>query len=313
MTTLELVNYYANLLILQYKSKPKAYSTMLAWASQAVMPQVSTQQISFSAVAASGQFILSYDGMNTAAINWNDSTPTIESTLQAITGLGSVTVTGSIATQILTITFTGVIPPAFLLILESSTLQDGGSNDITISIAETDVTLPIAVQDAFNLLGPSPAVGVQLDILGKYAGVTRTGNGFNGQPITLSDADFLTFIKMAITTNSAGSSLSDISNILYQYFGMGILAFDYTDMRLDYLINSSIGSIQLLELFVTEKLLPKPMAVGISVIVAPVIDSFFGFVTYEDPVQSPITRPFNDYDNYQTNWPWLSYVYSFTP
>lgn len=167
--------------------------------------------------------------------------------------------------------------------------------------------LPTQVQAAFNLLGDSIASGVQLSILGKYAGVTRTGYGFNGDPITLNDVDFLTLIRFAIIKNSSGSSLADIQRLINQYFTPGeILVFDYQNMQMSYLISSAIGSQNLVQLLVTEGLLPKPMAVALaSVIYAPIIDAFFGFRTYRLPAHN--ASPFNDYADYQLDWPWLSY------
>lgn len=306
MTTLELRDYYANLLILQYLGKPKAYSTIQSLVSPVLIPQTSTQEIDFSAVPASGSFQFSYNQSVTTSLPYNASTLDIQNALQAIPELSQVTVLGDLSSQLLMATFTGVIPPSQSLGV-ISTLEDSSSSMITVSVSETDLTLPLAVQNAFNLIGDQTAVGVQLDILGKYAGVTRTGNGFDGGVITLDDADFLSFIKMAIASNSNGSSLYDIQLIMNQFFPGEVLTFDYQDMRMSYLISQSVGSMNLIELFVTEGLLPAPMTVAVSVIYAPIVTAFFGFITYDIPVQPSITRPFNTYDNYQTNWPWLTY------
>lgn len=173
--------------------------------------------------------------------------------------------------------------------------------------------LPVAVQDAFNLIdGTTIAVGDQLDILGKYAGVTRSGQGFYA-PITLSDADFISLIRIAIVQNSSGSSLFTIQANLLQFFGAGgMLVFDYKDMTMTYYISSSVGSIDLVQLFVTEGLLPRPMAVFINIIIyAPVIDKFFSFRTYDLPVTNG--EPFNDYTTYHTDWPWLTYADAIIP
>lgn len=169
--------------------------------------------------------------------------------------------------------------------------------------------LPLSVQNAFNLtsgvLGPV-AEGVQLDVIGKYVGVTRSGFGFNGVAITLSDDDFLILIQMAIIQNNAGSSLATIQDLLHQFFPDQIFVFDHLDMKLSYLINSSLGSFDLIQLFVTEGLLPKPMAVALGAIIyAPVIDTFFGFGTYEQAAVN--NSPFNTYEDYQTDYPWLTY------
>jgi Protein of unknown function (DUF2612) len=167
--------------------------------------------------------------------------------------------------------------------------------------------LPLQVQNAFNLVGPSPAQGVQLDILGKYAGVTRNGYGFHGVPITLNDSDFLTLIQMAIIKNSADSSLATIQSLLAQFFPNEVLVFDYQNMQMSYLISSTLGTPHLVQLFVSEGLLPKPMTVSLAtVIYAPVINQFFGFRTY---FLAPFnSEPLNNYSSYQTNWPWLSYA-----
>ena len=140
--------------------------------------------------------------------------------------------------------------------------------------------IPLAVQNGFNMDGT--AVGVQLDVLGKYAGVSRNGYGVFGQPITLDDADFFTLIKVAILTNSNQSDLSDIQKVLQIYFPSEMFVFDHKNMRMSYFINSSVGSQNLIQLFITEGLLPKPMGVQLA---APIYDSalkFFGMVDAQD-------------------------------
>jgi hypothetical protein len=307
MATQDLVNYYANLLILQYLGKTKAYATIQTLVAPVLMPQTSVEAVSFPSAPASGTFQFTYGAQTSAAINWNDPAGTIQTKLQALTGLGSIAVTGSIASLVLTVTFNGVIPPALLLGVTNNTLQNGSSQPVVPSIVETDTTLPITLQNAFNLIGSNPAQGVQLDTLGKYAGVTRSGYGFHGVPITLNDADFITLIQMAIIKNSAGSSLATIQSLLAQFFPNEVLVFDYQNMQMSYLISSSIGSQNLVQLFVSEGLLPKPMAVSLAPpIYAPVITMFFGFRTYV--LAAFNSEPFNKYSSYQTNWPWLTYA-----
>lgn len=171
--------------------------------------------------------------------------------------------------------------------------------------------LPNEVQDGYNLLGASPAVGVQLDILGKYQNVTRSGYGFNG-PITLDDTDFLTLIQIATIRNNAGSSLATIQALIFQFFSGQIYVFDYANMNMSYLINTSIGSQNLIDLFVNEGLLPKPMGVGLSVIAAPIINMFFALRTYQAPASS-ITNPLNTYASFQSTWLILTYADAIVP
>lgn len=280
-TPLEIVQSYQDLLIMQYVNLPKASATIANIVSQAILPQVSVQEIDFSLVATSGTFVLSYNGNNTASINWNDSVSTIQTKLQAVTGLSSVTVTGSIASQALVVTFTGVIPPALSLIVVSSSLV-ASATSISLTITETDVTLPIAIQNGFNLIQGTPiAVGVQLDILGQYVGVSRTGAGFTTS-ITLDDADFYQLIQMAIIKNSSGSSLATITDFLNQFFGSEIVVYDNQDMTMTYVISSGIGSQNLIELFISEDILPAPMAVETTVFNPPSSD-LFSFRTAQYP------------------------------
>lgn len=191
----------------------------------------------------------------------------------------------------------------------SATVKALASAAIMPQASLSDPTLPLAVQDGFNLIGASPAIGAQLDILGKYVGVTRTGNGFQGQIITLSDADFLTMVQLATITNTSTSDLASIQKTINTFFPGTMLVFDYQNMQMSYLLSSVIGSQNLIQLIVQEHLLPKPMGVSLSnVIYAPIINAFFGFVTYQLPTQPAITRPFNNYTSYQTNWPFVSYA-----
>lgn len=163
--------------------------------------------------------------------------------------------------------------------------------------------LPVAVQNAFEI---GTAEGVQLDVLGKYAGVTRSGNGFTG-PITLNDADFTSLIKVAIIKNNSGSSLYDIQLLLNQFFPGQLFVFDGADMQISYFMSSMVGSQDLAQLFVTEGILPKPMGVELaSLIYLPIVTGLFGFRTYESD-GGPNISPFNTYADYQMDRPWLSY------
>jgi hypothetical protein len=305
VNTNELVAYYANLLVKQYRSKPKAYETVRSVASMVVMPQTTTEVITFSEVAASGSFVVSYGDEVTAAIDWDDSASDIQIKLRAIDGLEDVTVVGSITNKALTVTFVGVLAPALMLELVSTSLEDAGSNPISISISETDITLPLAVQDGFNLTGNNLAVGKQLDILGKYAGVTRSGIGLSGQAITLGDADFLQLILMAVAKNTSGSSLYDIQQILVKFFPGLIKVFDTKNMSLNYYIATALGSFDLIEMVITQGVIPRPMAVNIPfVLFSPIIDNFFGFRTVDSPNLD--VSPFNTISNYDLDTHWLS-------
>lgn len=304
MTSYEIARYYAGLLIIQYIGKPKAYATIEALASALILPTETKQLVSFSGVPTSGSFKLSWNGNETSSLTSAATASTVQTALRALAGLSAVTVSGSFSDGF-SVSFVGVPPVAEPLIVTANSLTNIGGS-VSITIAETDRTLPLLIEDGYNLSGDNTAVGVQLDVLGKYAGVVRTANGFTSV-ITLGDADFLQLIRIAILQNSAQSDLGTIQELLATFFPGQIYVVDYTTMRMSYLISSSLGSQDLIELFITQKLLPVPMAVGVSVIYAPVIDSFFGFCDYTLPVPIGLNTPLNDWLDYQTDWPWLDY------
>ncbi len=308
MNAIELVKYYADLLIIQYIGKPKAYDTVSTFVTPFVMPQPYLQTLAFSAAPTSGSFTLTWGGNTTAPINWNDSNATVKMKIEALPNIGTVTTSGGISTLSLTIALNKFGQSGDFTV-GSSTLV-AGITPVSIAITSSDVPLKLAVENGFNLIGPNLAVGKQLDIIGKYVGVTRSALGFY-ENITLNDADFHTLISMAIANNTLGSSLADIQGFLNRYFAGFIYVFDYKNMRMSYIISSLVGSEGLLQLFITQKLLPRPMGVGISVLVTPQIDQFFGLCSYEQPVNN-LVNPLNSYEDYQTTWPWVDYADSFT-
>lgn len=163
--------------------------------------------------------------------------------------------------------------------------------------------LPKKVQDAFAL---DSAIGVQLDVLGKYVGVSRYVYDFTG-PVTLNDADFFTLINIAIISNNAGSSLGTIKAFLFNYFSTALQIFDHLQMRLDYYFDATQGTQQFAEILIRGGFVPRPMAVALGAFIYSVhVNSFFGFRTYLAPGVN--NTPFNTYASYQTDQPWLSYA-----
>lgn len=161
--------------------------------------------------------------------------------------------------------------------------------------------LPIAVQDAFEI---GTAAGDQLDVIGKYVGVSRNGYGLDGQPISLIDSDYTQLIKMVIVKNNSGSSLATIQSLLAAAFPNQIFISDNQTMGLNYLIVESIGTSDLLELLTTGGYLPAPMGVQVSsTVVPPITFPFFAFYNSDNPSAS--ISGFNFYEFYNPNSPWL--------
>lgn len=94
-----------------------------------------TQIATLSGVAVSGTFKFSYNGNATADINWNDSAGNIQTKLQAVSGLSTATVTGSIASQTLTIVL-GVESALSFLTVTNNSLATIAPVDITFSFNE---------------------------------------------------------------------------------------------------------------------------------------------------------------------------------
>lgn len=161
--------------------------------------------------------------------------------------------------------------------------------------------LPLEVQAAFDL---DTAVGAQLDIIGKYAGVSRYAYDFNGA-VTLNDTDYRILIKMKVVQNNSGSSLAAIQDLLYRYFQGAFLVFDYSNMHISYYFDASYGSNQLAEILVKEDALPKPMGVQMSALIYIAnITSIFGQSTYYYSGYNVVG--FNNYSN-TVSGTWISY------
>ncbi len=100
-----------------------------------------TQILTLSGIAASGVFKINYNGVASANINWNDAIGTIQTKVQAVTGLGAVTVTGSIASQTLTFNLTSIDNVLSLLTVTNNTLATVAPAAITFSYNEGYVPL----------------------------------------------------------------------------------------------------------------------------------------------------------------------------
>lgn len=105
-----------------------------------IIPMISaTETLVFSGVAASGTFKLVstlLGGGTTATINWDDTAAEIQTALRALPGYEGVVVTGSIASQTLTIKLWGIYGETPALLSDTAnTLQTGAAAPITITPA----------------------------------------------------------------------------------------------------------------------------------------------------------------------------------
>lgn len=162
-----------------------------------------------------------------------------------------------------------------------------------------------AIRDAFDI---DTAIGAQLDILGKYAGVSRLVNTFTMGTVALDDDDYRELVRMKFALNTSGSSLADIQQLIFDFFPDALQVFDYKNMRMSYYFDASYGSQILAEAFFLQGLLPKPMGVQLaSLMYVADLDNIFAMRTYT--LAAPAnTVGFNDYDSYATDTTWISYA-----
>lgn len=93
------------------------------------------QRLIFSTVQTSGAYKLTYGALTTASLAFNADATAVQTALQALTGLSSVTVTGTY-TAGFDVTFTGVVGDATLIGITDNTLVDSASASVTL-IAST--------------------------------------------------------------------------------------------------------------------------------------------------------------------------------
>lgn len=110
--------------------------------------QTAVQNINFPLVPASGAFVLNHGADATSSIAWNATAATIQADLRALTGLSSVVVSGSIASQNLIVTFTGVSGAVTTLTVTSDTLADANSAAITPVVTTTTIGSTAETLDA---------------------------------------------------------------------------------------------------------------------------------------------------------------------
>lgn len=97
-----------------------------------------TQLITFGEAPVAGDYILTYDSVDSAEIAFNDNAAAVQSKLRAVTGLSYVTVTGNLSDGFL-VTFVGVDSPETLIPSMGVTpLTDVNDEEVEITVAQSD-------------------------------------------------------------------------------------------------------------------------------------------------------------------------------
>jgi hypothetical protein len=161
-----------------------------------------TQTLNLSGIAASGSFVLNYNGNASAAINWNDSAGSILTKIQAVTGLTAATFTGTIAGQSLVISL-GVTNALGLLTVTSNTLQTAGSAAIVATFNEGYVNTlsPTTAKNQFAVASANIII-LAMQLSPASATVAHTATQ---QFTAIGGYGSYTW---ALTTNNSGGSVS---------------------------------------------------------------------------------------------------------
>lgn len=98
---------------------------------------VAVQAVALSGVPASGTFKFTYGALSTAVINWNDTAAMIQTKLRALAPLAAVTVTGSLSSQSLVVTFGGVYGVQALLTITANTVATVAPVAVVFTVTTT--------------------------------------------------------------------------------------------------------------------------------------------------------------------------------
>lgn len=189
-----------------------------------VIPFVEAEQtLTFSGVAASGTFVFNYGGHASAAINWNDTVSQIQTKIQAMTGLSAATVTGSIASEALVVSFNGIYGPLSLATITSNSLATSAPASITVTVTTTQAgeTMAAAVTRTEGLV--------------QYFGLMATLI-LDGTDILASALVVQPLNKIQFYVSNTASDLNSPSGVLYEITSEG-----YTNTRGLYYNDASIS------------------------------------------------------------------------
>lgn len=179
---------------------------------------------------------------------------------------------------------------ADLLILQYKTQPKARA---TISALTDKVIADGLLLDVINGFNLDTAVGKQLDILGKYIGLSRIVKVKIGSPETtvLTDDQYRLLLQLKLVCNTSYSATSQIRNALYQLFPDDIRVFDNRTMEMEYQLSERFDGLE--NVITAEELLPFPMGLGFNVIIVPDLLQLYGYYGYDGLNNNP-----NGYSSY---------------
>lgn len=170
-----------------------------------------------------------------------------------------------------------------------ATIQALATMGLLTQASLSDPILPLAVQNAFNLL---TAIGEQLQFIGEAVGVKNTGYNLSGQFVTLSDADYGLLLQAASARNFLRATTPAIVSFITTFFSGIMTVRDDLRMHMTFFYAAQKGTKNWVELFITQGFLPRPLGVGYSLIYTfPYVGkNFFGVRTTISPAPSYVSQ-----------------------
>lgn len=179
---------------------------------------------------------------------------------------------------------------ADLLILQYKTQPKARA---TISALTEKVIADGLLLDVINGFDLLTAEGKQLDILGKYIGLSRNVKKEVSSPATviLTDDQYRLLLQLKLICNTSYSATSQIRQALFQLFPYDIRVFDDRTMEMEYQLSERFDGLE--QVIIAEELLPFPMGLGFNVIIVPDLLQLYGYYGYDGLNDNP-----NGYSSY---------------
>ncbi len=175
-----------------------------------------TQILNLSGVPASGTFVLNYNGHASAAINWNDNLATITSKIQAVTGLSTVSVAGSLASQ--SITISSITSAQALIYASANSLATSAPAAITFSYnyGFTTKLLPDSQKYQFSISGSNIIITAMISSPASLSVAplgTQTFMAFGGYGAQSGTNFNNTSVVWTFITNNSGGTIGASSGL----------------------------------------------------------------------------------------------------
>lgn len=174
---------------------------------------VAVQHFALSGVPAAGSFTLAFTLGTTAAINWNDSAAVIQGKIRAIAGYDDAVVTGTLASQVLNVTFNGHYGAVALPTVGGAGLTTSAPASITITpttttAGETWTTAIVRTESLvqyFGLMGTM--IFGQVDMLAAAATIqslNKIGFVVDNDPASIAEGGYLDLLRSGNLSQTRG-------------------------------------------------------------------------------------------------------------